>query len=455
MSASLRPDLGRLRRRLRIGLFLEIWPAWAIASLLVAGTIAVICRMFVVLAAPYLPWLWLAPIVAAVPVLAICWRRAYRPAEIVALADSLGGGQGILLTLFETNGDADWRQSPLVERASTFALPRFALRRTMVTLISAATFLAVGLLLPQRVARTEATAALAEQIAANLSSTVVELKQQELISPEEEKRLEEEIERVRRGAENRVDAAAWEASDAMRERMVASLSEKDAAVQWAQESLARFAAVASADGAGTADAEAAQTAELSKALEKLAASGLLAGAPADLRGLLKDGRLTADPATLRKLAATLAKYLGDTNQRFGQIAGLGREFGRFDPSEFPIGSNGPDGDGEPGRGGVTRGRADAALTFGKETALFDRFKSQPLPPGAARTPDDWAPVVTLPGAPQEAPVLSGTSVAREYSSGSGQSAWRRSLAPRHQTAVKKYFDADAAKKPGGGERNRN
>ena len=37
------------------------------------------------------------------------------------------------------------------------------------------------------------------------------------------------------------------------------------------------------------------------------------------------------------------------------------------------------------------------LTWGKESLPFDRFKAQPLPPGAARSPDDWAPVVVLAG----------------------------------------------------------
>ena len=455
MPASLEPDLERLRRRLRVGLFLEHWPTWAIASLLAAGTIAVVCRMFVERAAPFLPWLWLAPIIVALPVLVVCWRRAYGPAEIVALADSLGGGQGLLLTLFEATEHADWRQSPLAQRAATFTLPRFELRRATAALMAAAAFLAVGLLLPQRVNRTETTAALAEQIVANLTAAVVELKQQALITAEEEQRLEDEIERVRRGAEDRVDAAAWEASDAVRERMIAGLSEKQAAVNWAQESLARYAAAASAEGAGSSSAEA-HAAELSNALDKLAQNGLLAGAFPELRALLKGGKLPVDAATLSKLRESLAKYLGDTSQRFGEIATLGQEFARFDPSEFPLETGaGSDGDGRPGRGGVNRGRADAALTSGEATALFDRFKSQPLPPGAARSPDDWAPVISVPGAPQEAPIAGAASVARQYGSGAGQGAWRRSLAPRHQSAVKKYFDAGAPKKSGGRERNRN
>jgi hypothetical protein len=48
--------------------------------------------------------------------------------------------------------------------------------------------------------------------------------------------------------------------------------------------------------------------------------------------------------------------------------------------------------------------------------------------------------MVLPGSPQESATLSGQSDARQYSATAGQGAWRRSLAPRHQTAVKKYFD---------------
>ena len=63
----------------------------------------------------------------------------------------------------------------------------------------------------------------ATALAADLVATVAELKQQELITPDEEKKLDEEIERIRRGAEERVDASSWEAADALRERVVAGV----------------------------------------------------------------------------------------------------------------------------------------------------------------------------------------------------------------------------------------
>jgi hypothetical protein len=436
--------LKRLRRRLAIGLFLDIWPAWAISSLIAAGTIVVVCRMFVPAVAPYLAWLWLLPVLTVIPALIICVRRAYVPTDIAAVADWLGGGRGALITWFETL-DPAWSASPLVQQAAEFPLPRIRLHRTQLAVVPALAFLMAAWLLPQRVLALGATTALATEIASDLKAAVVELKQEALITPEEEQRLEEQIEQIRKSAEERVDPSSWEAADALREQVVASLTEKQEAVKWAQESVARLGAAADGLGAGESLSNA-QTAELTKALEKLAKTGLLAGASEKLRGMLQAGRLPTDPKALRDLAASLGKYLAETNGKFASAAGLGKEFGRFDPSEFPTGSSpGPDGDGPPGQGGINRGRADAELTWGKETTPFDRFKSKPLPPGAPRSPDDWAPVVSLPGAPETSPTVSAQAAAREYAAAAGQEAWRRSLAPRHQSAVKKYFGKDKDK----------
>jgi hypothetical protein len=450
---SVRPALRRLARRLAIGLFLDVWPAWAVASLLIAGLAALVCRMFVASAASSLRWLWLAPFLAAVPAVIACFMRAYRPAEVVALADWLAGGHGLLLTLLENN-DPAWTSSPMLERTSRFALPRLRPWRKLAALPPAIGFLVVALWLPQRTPA-QGTAILADDIAADLTGTLMELKQQALVTPDEEKKLEEEIDRIRRGAQERVDASSWEAADALRERVAAGLSEKRDAVKWAEASLARYAAAAQAGVPGARSVRAgveaggkmeagaeAQAAELAEALEKLAKSGLLAGAPADLQQLLKGGKLPTDAGSLAELTASLSKYLAETKGRFGGVARLGKEFGRFDPSEFPLDASqsAPDGDGDPGSGGINRGRADAPLTWGKESLPFDRFKAQALPPGAARSPDDWAPLVEFRGAPLESPVPSTSAAARQYAAAAGQTAWRRTLAPRHQSAVKKYFE---------------
>ncbi len=443
------PSLTRLQQRLGIGLFLEVWPAWTGAALVVAGTVALVCRMFVPAAAPFLPWLWLVPVITAIPVFVICVRRAYRPEQVAAIADWLSGGQGILVTLFETP-DPAWAESPLAANASRFQLPAIKLRPALSLLIPAALFLLVAMLLPQRVPSQVANGVLAQEIASSLTSALVELKKQDLITPEEEEKLQEEVEKIERSAEKRVDASAWEAADAVREKMVAGISEKQNAVKWAQESLARFAAAMQAGGPGDAKSMTA-SAELMKALEKLAQSGMLAGAPPELMGMLKSGKMPADAAALANLMAAIAGQLQKSDTKIAGLGNLGGAFGRFNAEEFAISNDrGPDGDGDPGAGGLNRGRGDADLTWGQETKRIDKFKSTPLPPGAPRSPDDWAPVVVLPGAPQESAALSEQSAGRSYEAAAGQGAWRRSLAPRHQTAVKKYFDTTQPKKSGGG-----
>jgi hypothetical protein len=438
LPASVRPALRRLSRRLAVGQFLDVWPAWAAGSLFCAGAVAVACRLFFPGAAPALPWLLLAPVASAIPVLVLCYVRAYRPAEVVALADWLGGGNGLLLTLSESP-DPAWAGSQSLQQASGFPLPRLRPWRRLAMLAPALAFLGGALWLPQRMPARGADAALADGIAADLTATVLELKRQALITPAEEKRLQEEVERIRRAAQQRVDAASWEAADAFRERVAAGVSEKRQTTKWAEESLARYRAAARGGANAEATAEARAT-ELTDALEALSRSGLLEGAPADLKALLKGGKLPSDPRSVDALVASLSDYLAATNGRVAGLARLGKEFGRFDPAEFPLDASAADNDGLPGRGGVNRGRADAALTWGRESLPFDRFKATALPPGTARSPDDWAPLAVLPGAPRASPSLSAAAAARQYAAAAGQNAWRRSLAPRHQSAVKKYFE---------------
>ena len=430
--AALKP----LRRRLALGQFLDVWPRWAVGSVLAAGLAAMVCRLFFPGAAPHLHWLWLAPLLAAIPAVAVCLRRRYRIEHVVALADSLAGGQGMLLTLFE-NDDEQWARSSIADTASRFQLPTLRPWRRIAPLVAAGTFLAAAISLPQRTP-SPGQGVLADDIAANLTATLAELKQQQLVTPEEEHNLEEEIERIRRAAHEGVDASAWEAADTLRERVVATLAEKHDAMKWAEESLRRYGAAAQNASGGPSEARP-EAAELTKALEKLSKSGLLAGAPPELQRLLKGGKFPGDPQAMRELMDAISRHLAETNGRFGELANLGREFGRFDPSEFPLDSGVSATEGNPGRGGVTRGRADAELTWGDESLPLDRFKSQALPPGAARSPDDWAPLVEAPGAPNASPILSTPSAARDYRASVGNTAWRRTLAPRHQSAVKKYF----------------
>jgi hypothetical protein len=443
MPPSVRPLLRRLSRRLALGLFLDVWPRWAIGALLTAGTFALVCRLFFASFAAVLPWLWLAPILAGVPALVVCAMRAYNDSHLVAIADTLSGGSGTLLTLAERQ-DTAWAKSPLFTKASAIRLPHIRPWRRLAPVLPALAFLAVTLAIPQRAA--SARGSLGDEVVADLEAAVVQLKQQSLVTPEEEKSLEEELARIKRAALERMDASTWEAADAMRDKMAASMAARDDAAKWAEASLARYAASVQAGGIDTSGAGSAEAnaEELSKALETLLKSGMLQGASAELLELASGTRaLPSDVAGLAALGDSLSEFLGELRGRLGEIRRSDELARTFDPSEFAFDADGgaPAG-GIPGRGGVNRGRADAEMTWGTESQPIDRFKPTPLPPGAIRSPDDLSPIMTLPGAPKEAPVISSAAAARTYQQTPGQAAWRRTLAPRHRSAVKKYFESE-------------
>ena len=436
--------LRRLARRLTLGVFLDVWPIYAAVGIVMAGLAALVCRLFVPAASPYLWWLWLTPVAAMAPAWLVCRLRAYTPDQLVALADSLAGGDGLLLATVERPGSA-WADSARLATIADRPLPALRPSRRWPVVLLAAAFLAATWLLPQRQSAAAASTLLANQIADDVAASVAELKARQVLTPDEEKKLQDEIAQLRKGAAKRMDDSSWEAADGLKERLAADLAAKRDAVAWAQESLARFAA-ARAGGAADARSSAAAAGELSDALEQLAKSGMLEGAPAELSDLASGKMsLPTDAAALAKLAAALGKYLGGRGGDLARAAsGLRGE--KFDPDEFQLaeeqGAGVGEGEGDdPGRGGVSRGRADAPLTWGDETIAFDRFKAQALPPGAARGPDDWAPVVQLPGAPRASSPVHTPSTGRAFADTAGQEAWRRSLAPRHQRAVRTYFDA--------------
>jgi len=436
--------LRRLRRRLTIGVFLDIWPRWAFGSLLSAGVVAISCRLFIPRAASALNWLWFAPVIASIPAVLLTLSRSYRPEQIAALADSLKGGEGTLLAVLEIQ-DPAWVSSRTIAGFSQLPMPRLRAWRKLGAIVPAVAFLAIALMMPQRTPAAE-KGMLANDIAADLQGTLNELKKQDVITPNEDKEFQDEIERIRKDASEKLDASSWEASDAMREKFAAKLAEKQDAMKWAADSLSNFAAAGDSDASMTK----ALAGELGTAIDKLSQTGLLANAPADLQKSLggKDAiaggktQLPKDAASLRKLAASLSKYLAGRSGELAAIGKLGKEAGRFDPTEFPLFSDerGPDGDGDPGSGGINRGRGDADLTWGKESALTDRFKSVPLPPGSYRSPDDWTPLAVLPGAPKESPEPSLASSGVQFAGITGPAAVRRTLAPRHYSAVKKYFE---------------
>ena len=98
----------------------------------------------------------------------------------------------------------------------------------------------------------------------------------------------------------------------------------------------------------------------------------------------------------------------------------------------------------PGRGGVTRGRGDAELTWGDEAdKQGTKFKQTVLPKGFLDHPKDDVVSVQKSAPNEEAASDAPRSARRQDEAAAGQATWNRKLNPRHRNAVRKYFDTKA------------
>ncbi len=93
----------------------------------------------------------------------------------------------------------------------------------------------------------------------------------------------------------------------------------------------------------------------------------------------------------------------------------------------------------PGAGGVSRGRADAEMTWGAETqGQTERFEAKALSPAQNLDLEHSATLAIGAGAPNVEPQAGGAGDG-EISASTGKSAWRRRLAPHHRDAVRSFF----------------
>lgn len=99
-----------------------------------------------------------------------------------------------------------------------------------------------------------------------------------------------------------------------------------------------------------------------------------------------------------------------------------------------------------GRGGVSRGRGDAPMTWGEETAgSTDRFEAKALPGAQYRDPDHSTIVGVGAAAPTVEPTAETGGLVDVAASG-GRTAWKRRLAPHHRRAIQTYFTREPTQK---------
>jgi len=460
----------RVRRRCNLALFVRLFLTTATFYLVAAGALVLASRLFLPSLRPYL--IFLVP--GALLPLGAAWlafrRQRFTDRDAEPIADRLAGAGGLLLSLSGVD-DEGWetRLSSALASGRT-RLPQLRLSAGLRVLPYAA-FLLLALLVPQKPlpGAVQPMPVLEYAELKAIESDIEFLAEEELLPPEEAKDLQEEVERMIDSARESHEAR-WEAIDAFREKLD---SQVDAAAD-------AFEAAEMAAASGEPE-------QLLQALQELARKGLTANLPPELADRLgadgsqlsAQGDLAGDAKlreALRKYLSSLARSKLSALKRSGvlpegkceggaslddyemtELDDLSVGDGQGDGKDgkgpnLPDGcdpNGGEDGDGDPGRGGINRGRGDAPMVWGDESdEQKAKFRPKELPP-VSLSPDDEMPVVgidLIAPADVPSPASSGGSRVRDFGKGPGSESWRRRVSPRHRGSVRRYFSSDGPPK---------
>lgn len=102
--------------------------------------------------------------------------------------------------------------------------------------------------------------------------------------------------------------------------------------------------------------------------------------------------------------------------------------------------------GNPGSGGVSRGRADAELTWTKDPVAGDtsQFEAKSLKPAELLDLESSAVLGVGAASPPVEARPEGAGLI-EVQASSGKTAWQRRLAPHHREAVQDFFKTPSGK----------
>jgi len=483
--------IDRYAARIRLGEFLQRAAETGAAFLFAFGAVVLAVKLLIPQAWPNVLWVG----VGLIPAWGLAWwlaRRNYRSrGESVARLDSALGSGGLLMMLSElseferaeferaefdraefdraksevadSERSQEWmRALPQIEQAWKEAIPRVRPRR-FVSFLALPVLFAVGAcFVPLR----EGTTAIAlrntvgQQAAQELEALLDSIDEEKILEEQEKQKLHEEIERLSEETrEIPLTHEKWETVDALRERMKVRIESAAMLSSQASSAAALLSESNAADPAGKFSAERIEGLEneLGDTVQKLMQQGAFSKAPQGLQDQLarmtKNGklRMPREAGERQEVLDELKDFLEKENKKLADLrkkcsaCKSGCKNGECE-SESECDADGlcksSSTSNRPGRGGVTRGRGDAELTWGDEAdKQGTKFKEVVLPKGFLDQPKDDVVSVQKSAPSEEAAAEAPRSARRDDEAAAGQATWNRKLNPRHRNAVRKYFDA--------------
>ncbi|MGE0126582.1 MAG: hypothetical protein AB7U82_00645 [Blastocatellales bacterium] len=442
--------------------FITIW-------LFVWGAAALILR--VATTTPRKPLLWGAIGITAAIAAAVAISRKQLPsrASVRAMLDNRNDCGGLLMA----GADADlgdWRMPEI-------ALPRLRWQkaRAFTLLAASVAFVAISLIAPVRFATTNASRPMdVGREVENLSAQIEALKEAQVIEEAKAEALDQKLDQLGAEASGEDPAKTWEALDHLSDAVEKAAKEAVENANAKQEQLARAESLAEglmSDWMSGSDQLDPKT--MTEAMQTL--NGMMQGAMKENEALsgglaletqeaIKNGALK--PEHLKDISKALSRNRSAMNQKLSKLAKAGMinpgalksaqanrrdnsglaQFLKENAQKMSVAEALSEWCENPGKGGVTRGRADAAMTWTDSTSEKDaKFKEKVLPPSVVAGLNDSQ----LVGLSATAPTVDQGGVAAHGALNSavsgGGSAYTQTILPRHKGAVRRYFDRPQAK----------
>lgn len=458
------------QRRVLLGEFLHRAADALAIFLFVFGTAVLTVRLMLPGFWPHV--LWLA--IGALPVAAGAWwlarQKLQSRRETIAMLDKRLEAGGLLMTLAE-RPDSEWSEHlPKLQSMWKEALPRLFPKRFTSYLALPLVFAVAACFVPLRQVR--ATPVTPQAVAQNATQQLEELTesldQAEILEEEDKKQLEEEVAKLQQETKDTpLTHENWETVDALVERLQLRVDDAAAKSTKFQEAVAQLAKAAGGEGEKLSpEAQAQLEQDVAEAIEQLSkresqAADIQPGKPGagqkslkdQLQRLMKDGKakLPTDAKERQELLDQLKDELEKEKKKLSELrkkckacsqckGGQCDGEGQCESDKYSD-EQGPDKDGKPGRGGVSRGRGDAEMSWGDEAdPKGTKFKEVLLPPGFADKPKDEIAGIQLIAPTEEPAAAAAKGTQREIGASSGDATWNRKLSPKHRNVVRKYFD---------------
>ncbi len=464
--------IDRALRRLHFGQFLQRAVEWLAVYLFAFGAGVLVVKLLAPSLWPHVLWMAAGIVPAAIAAWWVSRTGRFTRTESVALLDRSLNAGGLLMTLTEAP-DVEWEtRLPQVERQWRDALPRIRPRRFASYLVPPLLFAIGACFVPLRegVATSVVRNTAGQQAAEQLQSLLEQLEETAVLEEKERDKLEEAIQKLQEETEEApLTHEKWETVDALEQTMRMRLEAAHLDTSAAAEATALLAKAAAGDGSELSLERMEQLEQdVLETLQKMSKNGGLGGASSSLQSelqrLIKSGKLSLPPdaAARQELLSELQDFLEQESKKLSELrkqcqGGACQKCGSSEcdggqcSGEGTCSSCGAQCEGglcatcsgnKPGRGGVSRGRADAELTWGDESDDAGvKFKETVLPPGLVDQPKDETVGVTR-SAPEVDPSASAErGAAREVDPTTGRETWNRTLRPRHRSVVRQYFDA--------------